>query len=211
MLPRIAERRGAGLLVPIDDGHRRHANETALPRRHRRPSRPRSDSPARAGAGCRVTARDLVIANGENAAGGAGITRENMLEILVGRRRRDHHRQSRLGQARNARVHRQRAAPAAAGQLSGRHARRGFVRGRPRGTASRVGVINVMGRVFLQAIDDPFRAAEREIARVREDGATGDLRRHARRGDVGENRAFVLPRRQGRGGDRHAHARADRR
>ena len=25
---------------------------------------------------------DLVIANGENAAGGAGITRENMLEIL---------------------------------------------------------------------------------------------------------------------------------
>jgi metallophosphoesterase (TIGR00282 family) len=28
-----------------------------------------------------------------------------------------------------------------------------------------------MGRLFLQAIDDPFRAAEREIARVREDGA----------------------------------------
>ncbi len=28
-----------------------------------------------------------------------------------------------------------------------------------------------MGRVFLHAIDDPFRAAEREIARVRGDGA----------------------------------------
>ena len=35
----------------------------------------------------------------------------------------------------------------------------------------RVGVINVMGRVFLHAIDDPFRVAEREIARVRADGA----------------------------------------
>ncbi len=35
----------------------------------------------------------------------------------------------------------------------------------------RVGVINVMGRVFLHAIDDPFRVAEREIARVRGDGA----------------------------------------
>ena len=34
-----------------------------------------------------------------------------------------------------------------------------------------VGVINVMGRVFLNAIDDPFRAADREIARVKEHGA----------------------------------------
>ena len=114
---------------------------------------------------------DLVIANGENAAGGAGITRENMLEILSARRGRDHDRQSRLGQARDARVHRQRAAAAAARELSGRHARR---RARTSSTAKngvRVGVINVMGRVFLHAIDDPFRVAEREIARVRGDGA----------------------------------------
>ncbi len=34
-----------------------------------------------------------------------------------------------------------------------------------------MGVVNVMGRVFLPAIDDPFRVAEREIARVKEDGA----------------------------------------
>jgi 2',3'-cyclic-nucleotide 2'-phosphodiesterase len=36
---------------------------------------------------------------------------------------------------------------------------------------TRVGVINVMGRVFMLAIDDPFRAAQREVARVRDDGA----------------------------------------
>ena len=50
-------------------------------------------------------------------------------------------------------------------------------------------MINVMGRVFLHAIDDPFRVAEREIARVREDGAQVDLRGHARRDDVGEDGA----------------------
>ncbi len=113
---------------------------------------------------------DLVIANGENAAGGAGITRENMLEIL------------------------------AAGVdviTTGNHVwdkreTLEFIGNEPRllrpanypdgtpGAGScvvsakngvKVGVINVMGRVFLHAIDDPFRAAEREIARVRGDGA----------------------------------------
>ena len=113
---------------------------------------------------------DLVIANGENAAGGAGITRENMLEIL------------------------------AAGVdviTTGNHVwdkreTLEFIGNEPRllrpanypdgtpGAGScvvtakngvKVGVINVMGRVFLHAIDDPFRGAEREIARVRGDGA----------------------------------------
>jgi hypothetical protein len=40
---------------------------------------------------------------------------------------------------------------------------------------ARVGVVNVMGRLFMTAIDDPFRAAEREIARVKEDGAQAIL------------------------------------
>ena len=39
------------------------------------------------------------------------------------------------------------------------------------GNGIRVGVINVMGRIFLPPLDNPFRAAEREIARVRKDGA----------------------------------------
>jgi 2',3'-cyclic-nucleotide 2'-phosphodiesterase len=112
----------------------------------------------------------LVIANGENAAGGAGITRDNANEVL------------------------------AAGVdviTTGNHVwdkreTLEFIGNEPRllrpanypegtpGTGScvvaasngvRVGVINVMGRVFLHAIDDPFRAAEREIARVKDDGA----------------------------------------
>jgi len=35
----------------------------------------------------------------------------------------------------------------------------------------RVGVINVMGRIFMNPIDDPFRVVQREIARVKNDGA----------------------------------------
>jgi metallophosphoesterase (TIGR00282 family) len=112
----------------------------------------------------------LVIANGENAAGGAGITRENMYEVL------------------------------AAGVdviTTGNHVwdKREtieFIGSEPRllrpanypdGTAGggscvvnasngvRVGVINVMGRLFMQSLDDPFRVVEREIGRVKGEGA----------------------------------------
>ena len=80
VLPRIAERRGAGL---------HHSDRIARPARMKllflgdivgRPGRDLVRRHVRA-----LAARhhaDLVIANGENAAGGAGITRENMLEIL---------------------------------------------------------------------------------------------------------------------------------
>ena len=113
---------------------------------------------------------DVVIANGENAAGGAGITRDNTYELL------------------------------AAGIdviTSGNHVwdkreTLEFIGAEPRllrpanypadtpGHGSyvalsrhgvKVGVVNVMGRVFLHAIDDPFRTAEREIERVRAGGA----------------------------------------
>jgi metallophosphoesterase (TIGR00282 family) len=118
----------------------------------------------------RSAGADLVIANGENAAGGAGITRENMLEIL------------------------------AAGVdviTTGNHVwdkreTLEFIGNEPRllrpanypdgtpgagscvvtaGNGVRVGVINVMGRLFMPSLDDPFRIAEREIARVKQDGA----------------------------------------
>jgi 2',3'-cyclic-nucleotide 2'-phosphodiesterase len=115
-------------------------------------------------------AADLVIANGENAAGGAGITRENMLEIL------------------SAGVD----VITTGNHVWDKRETLEFIPNEPRllrpanypegtpGAGScvvtakngvRVGVINVMGRVFLPAIDDPFRVAEREIARVRGDGA----------------------------------------
>jgi metallophosphoesterase (TIGR00282 family) len=113
---------------------------------------------------------DLVIANGENAAGGAGITRENMLEILssgvdvitTGNHVWDKREtlefignEPRLLRPANY----PEGTPGAGSCVV--TARNGV----------RVGVINVMGRVFLNAIDDPFRVAEREVARVRGDGA----------------------------------------
>jgi 2',3'-cyclic-nucleotide 2'-phosphodiesterase len=113
---------------------------------------------------------DLVIANGENAAGGAGITRENMLEILssgvdvitTGNHVWDK-RETLEFIGNEPRLLRPANYPdgtpgAGACVVTARN-------------GVRVGVINVMGRVFLHAIDDPFRVAEREVARVRGDGA----------------------------------------
>ncbi|HUQ87689.1 MAG TPA: TIGR00282 family metallophosphoesterase [Vicinamibacterales bacterium] len=113
---------------------------------------------------------DLVIANGENAAGGAGITRENMIEILssgVDVITTGNHVWDKRETL----------------EFIGNEPRLLRPANYPDGTPGagscvvtakngiRVGVINVMGRVFLHAIDDPFRGAEREIARVRGDGA----------------------------------------
>lgn len=113
---------------------------------------------------------DLVIANGENAAAGAGITREHAEEILKagvavitsGNHVWDRREAleyiadvPRLIRPANYPVGTPGAGSFVAQTASG----------------DRVGVINVMGRVFLASIDDPFRIAEREIARVREAGA----------------------------------------
>jgi 2',3'-cyclic-nucleotide 2'-phosphodiesterase len=113
---------------------------------------------------------DLVIANGENAAGGAGITREIASELF------------------KAGVH---------VLTSGNHiwAKREaleFIGSEPRllrpanfppgtpgagsyvwrdGTERAVGVVNVMGRVFMAPLDDPFAVVKREVAAVREAGA----------------------------------------
>ena len=113
---------------------------------------------------------DLVIANGENAAGGAGITRENMLEIMsagvdvitTGNHVWDK-RETLEFIGNEPRLLRPANYP------DGTPGAGSCVVDAKNGV--RVGVINVMGRVFLHAIDDPFRAAEREIARVRGDGA----------------------------------------
>jgi len=113
---------------------------------------------------------DLVIANGENAAGGAGITRDNMLEILAagvdvittGNHVWDK-RETLEFIGNEPRLIRPANYPA------GTPGAGSYVATAKNG--DRVGVINVMGRVFLHAIDDPFRAAEREIERVTNDGA----------------------------------------
>ena len=115
-------------------------------------------------------AADLVIANGENAAGGAGITRENMLEILAagvdvittGNHVWDK-RETLEFIGNEPRLLRPANYP------DGTPGAGSYVATASNGI--RVGVINVMGRVFLNAIDDPFRAADREIACVKQDGA----------------------------------------
>ena len=113
---------------------------------------------------------DLVIANGENAAGGAGITRENMLEILAagvdvittGNHVWDK-RETLEFIGNEPRLIRPANYPEGTPGLGS------YVASARNGV--RVGVINVMGRIFMNPIDDPFRVVEREIGRVRDDGA----------------------------------------
>jgi 2',3'-cyclic-nucleotide 2'-phosphodiesterase len=113
---------------------------------------------------------DMVIANGENAAAGAGITRDNAEEIFkagVDVITSGNHVWDRrealefiVNVPRLIRPANYPAGTPGAGSYVAETA-----------SGDRVGVINVMGRVFLTAIDDPFRVAEQEIARVREAGA----------------------------------------
>lgn len=113
---------------------------------------------------------DLVIANGENAAGGAGITRDNAREIFgagvdvitTGNHVWDKREALEfiVGEPRLIRP---------ANYPEGTPGLGSYVAVSRNGV--RVGVVNVMGRVFLHAIDDPFRSANREIARVKQDGA----------------------------------------
>jgi len=113
---------------------------------------------------------DLVIVNGENAAGGAGITRDNAVEIFgagadvitTGNHVWDK-REALEFIAHEPRLIRPANYPEGTPGLGS------YVAVSRSGV--RVGVVNVMGRVFLPSIDDPFRAALREIARVKADGA----------------------------------------
>jgi metallophosphoesterase (TIGR00282 family) len=115
-------------------------------------------------------AADVVLANGENAAGGAGITREITTELLksgidvltsgnhIWDKREvlefiDH--EPRLIRPANY--------PAGTpGQ--GSYVLR-------RGDDAPVGLVNVMGRVFMAPLDDPFAVVKEQVARVRAEGA----------------------------------------
>ena len=113
---------------------------------------------------------DVVLANGENAAGGAGLTREITDELLTGGIHvltSGNHvwdkrevlefidRQPRLIRPANY----PRGTPGAGSYVW-------------RSTDDvAVGVINVMGRVFMAPLDDPFAVVKQEIVRVREAGA----------------------------------------
>lgn len=105
---------------------------------------------------------DFVIANGENAAGGAGITRETAAPLFAAGvhvltmgnhvwNQRDSYayieEETRLVRPANF-------PPGAPGRGS-------YVYELPSGV--RVGVVNLQGRTFMQPIDDPFRAGDEAI------------------------------------------------
>jgi metallophosphoesterase (TIGR00282 family) len=113
---------------------------------------------------------DLVIANGENAAGGAGITREIADDLLrdgvhvltTGNHVWDK-REALEYIVNEPRLLRPANYPAGAPGLG--HVVTRAAKDVP------VGVINIMGRVFLANIDDPFAVVRQEIAAVKADGA----------------------------------------
>jgi metallophosphoesterase (TIGR00282 family) len=113
---------------------------------------------------------DVVLANGENAAGGAGVTRDISDELFgagiqvltSGNHIWDKRevmefidREPRLVRPANYPA----GAPGAGSYVwtNGEHT---------------VGVINLMGRVFMASLDDPFARALEELDRVRDAGAT---------------------------------------
>jgi len=125
--------------------------------------------------GARLLARrlgaDLVVANGENAAAGAGITRENAddifkagVHVITGGNHSWDKREAIEFIDREPRLLRPANYPA------GTPGRGHIVVDTADGV--RVGIISLMGRVFLSTLDDPFVVVERELAEVRSQGAT---------------------------------------
>ncbi len=112
---------------------------------------------------------DLVIANGENSAGGFGITRETFddivgagVDVITGGNHIWHTREVYALLDAEPRLLRPANYPAGA---PGRGA--GVFRA-PRSGAP-VGVVNLEGRVFMQPLDSPFEVAKAEAARLRDE------------------------------------------
>lgn len=113
---------------------------------------------------------DLVIANGENAAAGFGITREigdqlfsYGIEVMTSGNHIWDKKEALDYIAREPRLLRPANYPAGAPGQGATVVRAA------NGIA--VGVVNVMGRVYMAQTDDPFTTAVREIARVKAEGA----------------------------------------
>jgi metallophosphoesterase (TIGR00282 family) len=113
---------------------------------------------------------DFVAANVENAAGGAGVTREIVddmfaagVDVLTSGNHIWDKREVFEFIGQEPRLLRPSNYPPGAPGLGS------YVWNGPE--SAPVGVINAMGRVFLANIDDPFAAVTRDIARVKEGGA----------------------------------------
>src|SRR5256885_3721610 len=149
---------------------------------------------------------DFVIANAENSAAGFGITREigdELLDLGVDVMTSGNHiwdkREALDYIGTESRLLRPANYPAGAPG-------NGSYLTRSRNGQS-VGVINVMGRVFMLNIDDPFAVVLREIEALRQ--RAHRLCRLSRRGDVRKDRDGLAPRRQSHSGRRHSYPRTD--
>ncbi|WP_439813943.1 TIGR00282 family metallophosphoesterase [Zavarzinia sp. CC-PAN008] len=113
----------------------------------------------------RTLKADFVIANGENAAAGFGITKDTATDlhnagvdvITTGNHVWD--QRDAIGYiAQDTRLLRPRNfPPGAPGRGAGAYQTQG---------GARIVVINLMGRVFMDALDDPFQSVEAEMARL---------------------------------------------
>jgi metallophosphoesterase (TIGR00282 family) len=113
---------------------------------------------------------DVVLANGENAAGGAGITREITTDLLKlgihvltsGNHIWDKREVFEFIDQEPRLIRPANFPPGTPGQGS-------YVWQAENG--NRVGVVNVMGRVFMAPLDDPFAVVKQQVARVKAAGA----------------------------------------
>lgn len=114
----------------------------------------------------RTLAVDFVVANGENIAGGTGITKETVTEllgagvdVLTGGNHTWQKREAyELLDAEPSVVRPANYPPGVPGQGSAL----------VRGAAGVLAVLNLQGRVFMLPLDDPFRVGHSEAARLRE-------------------------------------------
>ena len=124
-------------------------------RRCRRPGRPHCAARRKLPGLRKAWKLDCIIVNGENAAGGFGITEQILNDFLERRRRLRDARQSCLRSKRSAELHHPSAAPDPAAQ---------YPKGTPGRGASlietqdgaRILIVNALGRMFMDAMDDPF-------------------------------------------------------
>ena len=154
---------------------------------------------------------DFVVVNGENAAGGFGITEEILQELVAagadcvttGNHVWDQREALTFADRHERFLRPVNYPPGTPGRGANVYAAK---------NGARVLVVNVMGSLFMHALDDPFQAVTREISACahRQRLRRGD-RRLPRRSLEREADHGLLPRRQGLARHRHAHACADRR
>jgi 2',3'-cyclic-nucleotide 2'-phosphodiesterase len=111
---------------------------------------------------------DLVIANGENAAGGFGLTAETAQELFkcgVQMINSGNH----IWDKKDALeyIKREERIVRPANYPEGTPGRGATIVKTPGGT--KVGILNLEGRVFMNNLDCPFRCADREIAKLKEE------------------------------------------